>query len=261
MHVACPLCHTATDLDHQAAGTLVRCRGCGKSFVGPQELAVIGQPHKLTSFSVVGLLLLHYVTVGLFSVVHLNLMHDRLPRVRRSDPSGLVAVGLCFVPVINLVWFFFTLRRLCVRINEQRRLRGMPETAPQTMAITVSALLLCGFVATILPITGWVLLGVTSGILIPVFIAVLQASVNELVQHRGQPAPDLHQDEKESVGAQVGPPAMSGVRLHRFGSETRSQKGRGAPGTECGEDQADPDEEAHDGHDEGDQHGLSEAPD
>ena len=202
MQVACPLCQTTADLDDQAAGTLVRCRACGKSFVGPQELTVIGRPHKLTAFPVAGLLLLHYVTVGLFTVIHLNLMHDKLPKVRRTDPSGLVAVGLCFVPVVNLLWFFFVLRRLCVRINEQRRLRGMPETAPQTLAVIVSALLLCGSLATILPITGWVLLGATNGILIPVFIAVLQASVNELVtarQHHDQGQPprrngDRHRD-------------------------------------------------------------------
>lgn len=186
MRVTCPLCQTPTDLDDRSAGMLIRCQACGKSFVAPPELAVIGRPHKLTPFSVTGFLLLHYATVGLFTIVHLNMMHDRLPRVRRSDPSGLVAVGFCFVPGLNLLWAFFTLRRLCVRINEQRQLQGLPATAPQTMAVIVSTLLLCGSLATILPITGWVLLGATNGILIPVFIAVLQASVNELIREDGQ---------------------------------------------------------------------------
>ena len=126
MHVPCPLCQTPVDLGSSDAGALVRCRACGKSFVAPRELVVTGQQHKLTPFSVAGLLLLHYVTVGLFTLVHLNMMHDKLPRIRRTDPSGLTAVGLSFVPGVNLLWFFFTFRRLAVRINEQRRFRVCP---------------------------------------------------------------------------------------------------------------------------------------
>lgn len=216
MQVACPLCQTPADLDDRAAGTLVRCRACGKSFVAPQELSVIGQRHMLTEFSVVGLLLLHYVTVGLFPLIHLNMLHDKLPKVRRTDPSGLVAVGLCFVPGVNLIWFFFTSHRLCLRINEQRRLRGMPETAPQTLALIVSTLLLCGFAATILPNTGWVVLGTTSGILIPVFIATLQASINELIAYRGQPDSDAERQghAKSSAGRDSGH-CDRNVRPHR----------------------------------------------
>jgi len=219
VQVQCPLCRTPVDLDDRAAGTLVRCRACGKSFVGPRELAVIGRRHTLTAFSVTGLLLLHYVTVGLFTVVHLNMMHDKLPKVRRTDPSALVAVGLCFVPGVNLLWLFFTLRRLCLRINEQRSIRGMEATAPQTFAIIVSTLLLCGFIATILPITGWVLLGATNGILIPVFIAMLQASVNELVAYREQWADTpvgqnrSHEQPRRAAGDRdrdLGPPGKRG---------------------------------------------------
>ena len=183
MQIKCPTCAAGVDLDDQSAGVLVRCRTCGKSFVAPRDLSVMGQKHRLTTFSVTGLVLLHFVSFGLFPMVYLNLMHDRLPKIRRRDPSGLTAVGLSFVPVVNLCWFLFTFRRLCVRINEQRRFRGLPETAPQTLAVIISALLLCGFVATILPLTGWVLLAATLSVSIPVFLAVLQASVNELVAY------------------------------------------------------------------------------
>lgn len=227
MQVACPICRTPAHLNDQAAGSLVRCRSCGKSFVGPSHLAVIGKPHKLSSFPVVGLLLLHYVTVGLFPLIHLNLMHDKLPRIRRTDPSGLVAVGLCFVPFVNLIWFFFTLRCLCLRINEQRRLRGMSETAPQTLAVIVSALLLCGFVTTILPITGWVLLGATNVILIPVFVAVLQASVNELVEHAEPAAGESAQHSHDAAS----PPCLTGDRHRDLGPNREHRPlGRAATG-------------------------------
>jgi hypothetical protein len=149
--------------------------------VAPEELAVTGRRHTLSTFSVPGVVLLHFVTVGLFPLVHFNQMHDRLPRIRRNDPSAFVAVALSFIPGVNLIWFFFTFRRLCLRINEQRRFAGLPRTAPQLLAVIVPALLLCGFAGTILPLTGWIVLGATVWVLIPVFIAVLQASVNELV--------------------------------------------------------------------------------
>ena len=181
MRVPCPTCQTPVDLDDRSAGSLIRCRACGRSFVAPEELAVTGRRHTLSTFSVPGLVLLHFATVGLFPLVHFNLMHDRLPRIRRGDPSGFVAVALSFIPGVNLIWFFFTFRRLCVRINEQRRFAGLPRTAPQSLAVIVSTLLLCGFTGTILPLTGWMVLGATVWVLIPVFIAVLQASVNELV--------------------------------------------------------------------------------
>lgn len=181
MLVVCTHCRARLDLGADTIGALVRCQACRKSFVVPRDLSVAGQQHRLTSFPVAGLILLHVASVGLFTVVYLNLLHDRLPRHRKTDPTGLTAVGLSFVPLLNLVWFFFTFRRLCVRINEQRRFRGLPETAPQTLAVIVATLLLCGSVATILPLTGWVVLGATLAVLAPVFIAVLQASVNELV--------------------------------------------------------------------------------
>ena len=92
-----------------------------------------------------------------------------------------MSVALCFIPGVNFIWLFFTLRRLCVRVNEQSRFIGLPETAPQTLALIVPTLLICGVAGTMLPLTGWVLLGGTVSVLAPVFVAVLQASVNELV--------------------------------------------------------------------------------
>ncbi len=181
MRIECPLCRNSVVLDRQPAGSMLRCPSCRKSFVAPQGVEVSGQDHNLTAFPTVQVLLLHYATAGLFTLIYLNLMHDKLPRIRRSDPSGFVAVALACIPGVNLIWFFFTYRRLCIRINEQRRFRGMSETAPQTLAGIVATVLLCGVAGLFLPATGWAVLGATYAVLFPVFIAMMQTAVNELV--------------------------------------------------------------------------------
>ncbi len=184
MKFDCPQCGRPTELSERDAGRTIRCGGCGKSFVAPEELATVGRPHSLSHFPVASLVLLHYVTAGLFSIVYLNLLHDRMPRLRRDDPSATVAIGLCFVPIFNLYWFFFSYHRLCLRINEQRRLNGLPETAPQWLSIPVCALLACGLLASLFTAAGMYVLGTVGAVAMPVFAALVQHSINELCAYQ-----------------------------------------------------------------------------
>ena len=95
MRVNCPTCKSAVDLDDHNAGSLIRCRDCGRSFIAPQELAVVGRRHTLTAFTVPGLVLLHFVTVGLFSAVHLGLMHTESQRQRGDRPMIVLWDSVC----------------------------------------------------------------------------------------------------------------------------------------------------------------------
>lgn len=187
MRIDCPNCSAAVEVDDRSAGCTLRCEACGRSFVVPEEIARMGRPHQLSAFPVASLVLLHYVTAGLFSVIYLNLLHDKMPRLRPGDPSATKAVGLSFVPGINLVWFFFTYRRLCVRVNEQRRFHGLPETAPTSLALAVALLTLGGAMAYFFPTPGVVVLGVLALIVMPVFAALVQHAINELVEPQGSP--------------------------------------------------------------------------
>lgn len=67
---------------------------------------LVAEPHQLTQFSVLAVLLLHFLTCGVFSFIWLNLMHGRLPKVRKDDPSAAMAIGFCFIPFYNLYWIF-----------------------------------------------------------------------------------------------------------------------------------------------------------
>jgi hypothetical protein len=59
--------------------------------------------HQLTAFPVAAAVLLHYVTLGIFTLIWLNLMHGKMCRVRTDDPSAGKAVGFCFIPFIGLL--------------------------------------------------------------------------------------------------------------------------------------------------------------
>jgi hypothetical protein len=156
--------------------------------VVPADVAVKAQPHKLSVFPVASVVVLHYMTAGLFSVIYLNLLHDKMPRLRQTDPSGTAAIGLCFVPGVNLLWFFFTYYRLCDRINEQRRFNGLPETAPRSLSLVVAMLTMFGPLALVLPAPGLAGLSLLGLVVMPVFAAMVQHSVNELADQPVVPA-------------------------------------------------------------------------
>jgi hypothetical protein len=144
----------------------------------PLPIPTPANVHHLTSFPVAAVILLHYATCGIFSLIWLNLMHGKLPRVRSDDPSAGKAIGFCFIPFYNLYWIFFTYRRLCLRIDEQRDLYGLPPSSLRGMATTA-----CIF--QIIPYVN--LIGYT--IVSPIFIGQMQSSVNQLVNTSATTAP------------------------------------------------------------------------
>ena len=72
---------------------------------GPQVVPV-GAPqaamHWLSSFSVAGVVLLHFVTFGIFTMIWFNLMHGKMPMTRHDDPSAGKAIGFMFIPFFYL---------------------------------------------------------------------------------------------------------------------------------------------------------------
>jgi len=141
--------------------------------------ATVASRHDLTSFPVAIAILLHYMTFGIFTMVWLNLMHGKMPRIRAEDPSAGKAIGFCFIPFYNLYWIFFTYRRLCLRLDEQRGLYGL---RPGNLKGLATA-------ACILQVIPYISLFIGFTILMPVFIGMVQASVNQLVATSATTAP------------------------------------------------------------------------
>jgi len=145
----------------------------------PPVAGVATTAHQLTEFPVALVILLHFVTCGIFTFIWLNLMHGKMPRVRSDDPSAGKAIGFCFIPFYNLYWIFFTYRRLCDRIAEQRELYGLAPNNQRGLATAACILQVIPYIN--------LLFGMT--IMLPVFAGVLQASVNELVRTSAGRAP------------------------------------------------------------------------
>ena len=87
------------------------------SFAAPPGM--VGSSPRLEPFPVAASVLLHFITLGLFSFFHLNLLHGKLPKVRPDDPSAGKAIGFMFIPFFNFYWVFFSYNRLCLRVDEQ----------------------------------------------------------------------------------------------------------------------------------------------
>jgi hypothetical protein len=130
--------------------------------------------HTLEHFSGAGVVLLHIVTLGIFTVIWFNLMHGKMPRTRPDDPSAGKAIGFLFIPFYNLYWIFFTYLRLVDRINQQRAARGLPaQLRGFTMAICILS---------VIPYVNCL----NSFFIWPIWAGLMQGSVNELLR---APAP------------------------------------------------------------------------
>lgn len=127
--------------------------------------------HQLEQFSVPVAILLHYLTLGIFTLIWLNLLHGKMPQVRQDDPSAGKAIGFCFIPVYSLYWVFFTYHRLCVRINEQRAINKLPGAVPTGLAIAMCVMMVIPYVGVI-----------SFLILAPIFLGIVQSNVNELAR-------------------------------------------------------------------------------
>ncbi len=127
-------------------------------------------------FSVAGAIILHFVTLGIFTFIFMGLKHSRLPRIRPDDFSAGKAIGFLFIPFFNLYWIFIFWLRLTDRINFQFRLRNLPPPIAR-------GLVLAAVIVGLIPYAG-----VVSWLaLYPIVIAQIQGACNQLAA-ANQPA-------------------------------------------------------------------------
>jgi hypothetical protein len=163
------------------------------SHLTPGERAALSE-HRLQFFPVWATLLLHVATFGLSSLVHFNLLHDRLPRAQHNDPTAAKGLGFSFIPYFHFYWYVWNPVRLTDRINLQFRLRGLPEGVPRWLTIVAGVL-------TVVPYFGLL----AAPIIWFVMAIFLQRGVNRLAE-----LGDEGRLREARVDARVGVP---GVRI------------------------------------------------
>ena len=161
------------------------------------ELPELPEMFRSARFSVILLVLLHFVTLGIFTMIWFSILHGRLPKVRRNDPSALRAALFSLIPIFHIYWAFFFCYRLCTRIEEQRVKYGLERKSLLGLAsfflvggISLSIInLLFSGLSLLLPTTivaalseVILALSVVIGVIALVFVCLMQTRVNELVK-------------------------------------------------------------------------------
>jgi hypothetical protein len=99
--------------------------------------------HGLQHFPAGLAVFLHFISFGLFSLIHYGMQHERLPKVMVNDPTPGKAIGFSFIPYFNLYWIIFNPLRLADRINLQSRIRDQGDAVPRGL------ILACGILSVI----------------------------------------------------------------------------------------------------------------
>lgn len=120
-------------------------------------------------FPVAAAIILHYITLGIFSFIYYGLKHDDLPKLKSDDPNGLAAALLMFVPLFNCYWRFMCWVRLVRRLEFQYRLKGQESPVKHGLAV---ACMVCTFI----PLANLV----NFLILMPILISRIQAAIDGL---------------------------------------------------------------------------------
>lgn len=106
-----------------------------------QRLARLRDVDIQRPFPLFPLLLLHYLTFGLFTFFWITGLHGQLPRTRSNDLSATKAVGLCFIPFYNLYWFFVVYPRLSQRVNALCRQHHLQQSVSVPLAYSMCVLM------------------------------------------------------------------------------------------------------------------------
>jgi len=127
--------------------------------------------HKITSaLSVAAAIVLHFFTLGLFTLIYYGFKHSELPVIKHDDFGAGRAIGFSFIPFFNLYWQFVFWLRLVGRLNFQLRLRGLEPLISR-------GLMLATLVLGLVPVVNLVCL-----VMFPLCIGQIQMACNSLVE-------------------------------------------------------------------------------
>jgi hypothetical protein len=138
--------------------------------------------HRLTYYPTWLLVVLFFVTLGIFPAVYVSLSFSRLPLVRQGDFRTGMGIGGLFIPVYNFYWLFRFWISLTERINLQFRLRGERPPLSRDLVVATCTVSVAAIVSGWLPAPylSWILWGVTFCLLTPYLLGRIQSATNDL---------------------------------------------------------------------------------
>ena len=105
------------------------------SRLSDEQRSVFRQHQFTHTFSIDAVIGMHFVTLGLFTLIYFGLKHSKLPMIRHDDFKAGKAIGFMFIPFFNLYWQFRFWLRLVDRVNFQLSLRGLPPTISRSLML------------------------------------------------------------------------------------------------------------------------------
>ncbi len=135
--------------------------------------------HQFTyTFSIDAVIGMHFITLGLFTLIYFGLKHSRLLMIKHDDFKAGRAIGFMFIPFFNLYWQFRFWLRLVDRVTLQLRLRGFIPTIPKglmlaTLIVSLIPVVNLAALIVIYPSTGLVLATIILGIVAIAGLATL----------------------------------------------------------------------------------------
>ena len=124
----------------------------------------------VSTFSTALVIVLHFVTIGIFTLIYFGLKHSNLPLIKQDDFGAGKAIGFMFIPFFNIYWQFRFWLRLVDRVNFQFRLKGhQPPISKGLMLATV--------IVGLIPYVGF-----ASIVMYPICIGQIQIATNRLAQ-------------------------------------------------------------------------------
>jgi hypothetical protein len=133
--------------------------------------------HTLTRFPVWLVVVLHFLTLGLFTLIYQGLKLSKLPLVKESDFRAGKGIGFMFIPFFNLYWVFRYVLSITERLNFQFRLRGERPPISRALALTSAIVWIIPYVEL-----------VSLVLLMPIVAGQWQAATNRLADERARAA-------------------------------------------------------------------------
>jgi hypothetical protein len=150
----------------------------------PPETAATWRQHRFhATFSVLLLILVHFLTFGMASPFLVARKYTFLPVIRRDDFSTAKAAGFLFIPFFGLYWVFVVSRRLVDRLTLQARLWSLPGAPSKGLA---AALAIC-WVTSAIPYLGLLFWVPLQFALWPIYLAQIQQLCNRLAIEAAPP--------------------------------------------------------------------------